>query len=272
MWRKQATSAASIAFFIMTLALSAPWYIRNIVFYGTLSGTVEARAGVGVRQVMHSLALVPWTTSIPYMARASLWTGNNSFTTFSRTTLNVWLGMLLVSVYLYCYNIRRYPIRAPEAAIVVMSGLYCLGLGYVTASSFFFTHGAAAGASPWYMQPLLAPVLCLAFLGLARAGVCGRIVAALTAALSVYLISATYLANLVPLYGGYHQPRSQVADLYTWYVQDTNRDTILRYLCLVGPQTLFALIGIVLVLGSALGIYLCWELFRYPPQQLKSRN
>ena len=76
------------AFAALPLAIAAPWYTRNLLLYRNLSGLLMANAGISPRQVFASLSKVDWTRTLPYMLRATLWTGNNSFTNFATVTLN----------------------------------------------------------------------------------------------------------------------------------------------------------------------------------------
>jgi hypothetical protein len=94
----------------LVAALAGPWYLRNLLLYHNLSGLLMASAGISPRQAIASLARVDFSRAIPYMLRATLWTGNNSFTTFSAATLNALLALLAGGLLLYAIHaIRRRP-------------------------------------------------------------------------------------------------------------------------------------------------------------------
>ncbi|MBI3694634.1 MAG: hypothetical protein HY238_07310 [Acidobacteria bacterium] len=198
-------------FSVGLLAFAGPWYGRNLLLYGSLSARQEAVGGAGVGQVLSSLVGVNWLAAVPSLARSGLWTGNNSFTTFSQATLNLVLLLFLVAAVLYL--VRR---PWPREEWIVAAGCACYGLAfwYAIGQSFVFTGSTAAGPHAWLTQPLLAPGLCLLLCGLARSGRLGRIVTTALVALGAYMISATYVWKLVPLYGGWQgRPRWPVRDI-----------------------------------------------------------
>jgi hypothetical protein len=197
----------------LAFAISAPWYARNVVFYSNLTGTQEAYNGIGIWQVTEALANVNWPASIGYMARASLWTANNSFTSFSRTTLNAMLILIALGAILFL--VRAKPGKRGLVLLAAV-GCYCAMLVYATGAIYYRTSGASAGASPWYSIPLLAPVYAIVFSGFCRAGPGSRWLAALFVAVSGYVLMATYTVKLLPLYSGYTGP-GRIADLWRWY-------------------------------------------------------
>ena len=111
-----------------------------------------------------------------------------------------------------------------------------------------YTHGAANGPSPWYAQAILAPLLGLALLGAARWPRLGRFVAALLVLEFGYVLTATYVVKLIPLYGGYDGRTSLVgvAALYSRRlgVLATNLDTV----ALAPAAAIFALAGVAMLL------------------------
>jgi hypothetical protein len=205
-WRRAALTLVGII-------VAAPWYVRNILLYSNLTGTQEAYNGIGIAQVMHALVAINWTATAGYMARASLWTGNNSFTSFSTTTLNAMLILIATGGVLCIMRRDRGPrFRVLFAAI----GLYCAMLLYATGAIYARTNGESAGASPWYSIPLLAPVYAAVFMGFARAGRAARWLTSAFVALSAYVLVATYWVKLLPVYSGYDGP-GRIAALRRWY-------------------------------------------------------
>jgi hypothetical protein len=197
---------------IVVLTAAGPWYARNILRYGTLTGMQESRAGIGLIEVVRTAPTLNWSRIIWKSIQASLWTGNNSFMTFSGTTLAVIAAFCVTSLLLWAISSHT---RAEWVTI-----LYCLffvaALGYSTVVSFIYTHGIPMGPSPWYSQVLLAPMLGLAFLGCARSQRLGKLAATALVALFGYLLIATYVAKLIPLYGGFNG-RTSLAGLIGLY-------------------------------------------------------
>ena len=118
--------------------------------------------------------------------------------------------MLAVAGILYALRFRR-----TTAEIVTLAGiaLGCIGLALVTLIFFAATKGAITAAMPWYMQILLAPVVLLCFLGLARWNRWGRWIAMATVLVWSYLAAASWVAKLVPLYGGFTDPHAKPRQL-----------------------------------------------------------
>ena len=194
--------------------LAAPWFIRNMILYQNVAGTLEQTKGLGLHGFLDAVLAVPWRDSIVYMAHTSLWTGNNSFTTFSSMTLNVVLALLAAGI------ICNFIYGKPSAAEWIVAGgivMFSIGLAFSTVAFFVSSKSGVFAAFPWYMQTLLAPVLLMAFLGLSRAGVVGRVLLPLMVIAWAYLMAATYLVKLGPTYGGYPPTRTRLGALWTWY-------------------------------------------------------
>jgi len=215
--------------------LAGPWYLRNLLLYHNLTGTVDTTSGIGPAEVARAAVSIPWLTSVSAMAHTALWTGNNSFTTFSVSTLNIILALLAIAGTLYAIRFRR-----TTAELVTLAGiaLGCAGLALVTVFFFHATKGAIIAAMPWYMQILLAPVVLLCFLGLARWNRWGRWIAIATVLPWAYVAAASWVAKLVPLYGGFTDSHARPRQLLAWYIHDAGaRDSILSNLC-PGPLAL----------------------------------
>jgi hypothetical protein len=204
----------TIYFMAALLAAAGPWYIRNLALYRNLSATVESTSGLGPRRMLDAALALPWRESIAYMAHSSLWTGNNSFTTFSSATLNLMLLSIAAGALLYVVHAK---FAAPEMILLTAILVFIAELAAISVAFFASSNGRATAAVPWYMQVLLAPVLLVVFLGVYRAGRWGRALLPLTAALWGYVLAATYVAKLVPLYGGFTQPKASIPALWNWY-------------------------------------------------------
>jgi 4-amino-4-deoxy-L-arabinose transferase-like glycosyltransferase len=254
LWRRRARLVAATAFTASVALLAGPWYVRNLVLYRSFGGTLRQDAGLGPKQLLEAMFSFPWPKSILSMAHSSLWTGNNSFTAFSSTTLNLVLLLLALGLGLYIF---RRPRQAPERIVIAAVVLFCLGLAYVSVAFFAGTRGAVFAAMPWYMQVLLAPMLLLAFLGMSRARRWGGTVARLTVLLWGYVLATTYVAKLIPMYGGFSGSRAHLPDLWAWYLNDgARRDAIFGTLCLVSPSVLWGVVCAVILLDAVLCVRL----------------
>jgi hypothetical protein len=157
--------------------------------------------------------------------------------------------LISAGAFLWLWRVRR-DLQSAEAILAGGILIFCLALVYMTAVGFVFSHGAEAGAKPWYPQVLLAPVLCLVFLGCAEAGRFGRAIAACIVSVWTYLILATYYAKLLPLYAGFTDGRTTLRGLVHWYTAHvTQISANLRTTALLAPEWIYALLGLVSVLA-----------------------
>jgi hypothetical protein len=247
------------AFAAIPLALAGPWYARNLVLYHNLSGLLMSNAGISPSQVVTSLSKIDWARTLPYMLRATLWTGNNSFTNFGTATLNLLLVLLAAGLLLYAR--RPKPVEWAVLAAVATLGAAIL---YVAGNDVIFQHGTSAGPAPWYSEPLLTPVLALSLLGMSRSPRIGRPLAIATCLISMYVCIATYIAKLIPLYGGYPEGRSTLSGLLHWYAtRGAELTSMLSTISLAPP----ALIYLETAAVTGLAITLAARLTRalYPP-------
>ena len=75
-------------FVAIPAALAEPWYVRNLLLYRNLSGLPMSYGRISPREVLAALIHVDWSRTLLYMLRATMWTGNNSFTSFDTAALN----------------------------------------------------------------------------------------------------------------------------------------------------------------------------------------
>jgi hypothetical protein len=238
--------------------LAGPWYARNLVLYGVLTGTQESRAGVDPAAVLRVAPTVNWLAVTWSSVRASLWTGNNSFLTFSAKTLNLITATSLVALLLWVASRHA----TAEWITLLYCALFVLALGYSATASRIYTQGAANGPSPWYAQVLLAPLLGLALLGAGRWPRLGRFVAAFLVLEFGYVLAATYAVKLIPLYGGY-DGRTSLVGVATLYSRRlgmlaTNLDTV----ALAPAAAIFALAGVAVLLAITHQVVLIQSLAR----------
>jgi hypothetical protein len=242
---------------VILCGLAGPWYARNFVRYGVLTGTQESRAGVDLPAVLRVAPTLDWRAVIWSSVRTSLWSGNNTFLTFSANTLNLMIGTNLVAILLWVAS------RHASAEWITFSYcvLFVLALGYAAIVSHIYTHGAANGPSPWYAQVLMAPVLGLALLGASRWPRLGRVVTALLVLVFGYVLAATYAVKLIPLYGGY-EGRTSLAGVTMLYghrlkMLAINLDTV----TLAPVAVIFALASVAILLVVAQQVLLILDTF-----------
>lgn len=241
-WRRR-WSDLSVASAIVCV-LAGPWYVRNVVRYGVLTGTQESRAGIDLPMVVHSFQTLDWSAVVLSSVRSSIWTGNNSFLTFSATTLNVMSATGLLALLLWAVGSHS----RSEWITFLFCVLFLLALSYAAVVSHIYTHGTATGPSPWYAQAMSAPIAGLAFLGASRSKWIGTIVAAALMSLSGYVIAVTYVLKLIPLYGGYEGRVSLTGVLFS----DRSLTRIaanLDRIVLAPPILVYALTGLVVMLA-----------------------
>jgi hypothetical protein len=195
------------------LALAGPWYARNMVRYSAFTGTQEARSGISLHQVVCDFPTLHWPTVLWSSIHSSIWTGNNTFSTFSVGTIDLLILIALSGLLLWMASRHT----RTELVPIVYCASFILALAYATTVSHIFTHGLANQPSPWYTQVLAVPLLGLIFSGTSRWPRVGRwLISALTV-LFGYIIATTYVVKLLPLYSGYegHSVLDGLVPLYT---------------------------------------------------------
>lgn len=264
-WREPRAGLQSALAFLLIPAIAGPWYVRNLVRYGNVSGMVEPFGSVSPRVVLPEALHVPWLRTIAYMARGSLWTGNNTFSTFSRATLDVMLLLVCAGLLALVFTARA---KNREVGVgVLLGGILCCiaALAYVTLEQHLFLQ--AAGGGVWYTQPLLVPVMCLVLAGLGRIGAGGRWLRAAMLITWTYVMCATWWAKLIPLYGGYAGDRATAARLLTWYRDSAFAGrSALSHVALLPAGAIYALAAAV-TLGAAA---LCGLLLRPARRDVQS--
>jgi len=216
LWRKRTAIKVLLAGAIPALVLAAPWYTRNLILYGNISGTYEEFDGIGIRQALAATPRMNWPATAAFLARGSLWTGNNSFTDFSKTTMNIVLVLLLLALSAWVFH--RRAIKTPERVTCAAIVLFSIAVAYASCASFADRKGDVAGASPWYTQVLLVPAIALAFLGLSRWRMFGSVLAACTVAIWTWILVATWTIKLFPMYSGGGDAPMHIRDVREWYL------------------------------------------------------
>jgi hypothetical protein len=242
LWRRRMDARTALLAGCIVVLGGAPWYARNIVLYGSLSGTQESIAGVGLERATHGFAHINWISSTIDLFRWSLWTGNWSFVSFSRVTLNI--EMILLGAAFVLLFARSRQMSAGEWWALGACFVFFLGLVYQTSITWVATHGEARNAEPWYTQCILPCLWAIAFLSLQRSPPPGRILAMATTAVAAWIAAATYLFKLIPVYGGF-TGRATVPAIVAWW-RHLPTETLAQ--TIPGPLALtFASLGIFLL-------------------------
>ncbi len=195
------------------VALTGFWYSRNLGLYKNITGRIEESSGVNTGSVLHSLSSIPWSKSIPFMARGAFWMGNGSFTDFSVRTIDAMLILVGLGLLLSLWARRE----RSHAILWTPLLFFCVAMIYVAGSSYTYTKGGATVASPWYLEAVMPSLLCLALLSAQAKATIGKWVAAAMAILWGYVMATTYIAKLFPMYGGFAEGRSTLRAIVHWY-------------------------------------------------------
>jgi hypothetical protein len=235
-WRGRLRVKTALAGGILVLALAGPWYARNLALYKNVSGSQEEYDGIGIRQALAAAPRIDWAATAGFLARGSLWTGNNSFTSFSRTTLNAVLALLFLA--LAAWGLGRRLIQPGEQIALAAVVLFSAAVAYASCASFAHTNGDVPGASPWYTQVLLAPVIALAYLGMSRWKGFGPVLASCTVAIWTWVLIATWTVKLFPLYSGGGAVPMRIHDVWNWYAHGAAAHMHDLSLLALGPASL----------------------------------
>ncbi len=208
-WR---TATGAIAIVLISLS----WYVRNLILYGSLSGTQEAVAGIGLKRALPAFFQIDWFYAAMSLPKWALWTGNWSFLSFSKITLDVELVLLAGALILFLTAFRR--ISSPEWWVIFGCGMFVLGFIYQICVTWVHTSGKQY-AEPWYEQCIVPCVWAIAFLGLQRSPRAGRFAAIMILFTTGWIAMATYVAKLFPFYGGY-RGRATLPAIFHWWTSD----------------------------------------------------
>jgi hypothetical protein len=261
---RRRNSELATVFMTIVLVVAGPWYVRNLLLYGSLSAIQPAAGGgLGSAEVARAVPSLPWGQSLLPLMRGSLWTGNNSFTSFSRATLDVMLMLILAGAFWWLWSARKSASRTTEALLAAGCLSFLAAVLYNCVVYFAHTGGTQVTATPWYTQAVAAPLTCLVCLGFSRSGRVGRWAGVVLASISAYIIAATYLVKLIPMYAGCASGRMHLPDLYNCYVRDTGaRQQLLAQTALGSPVLIAALASTVVATAAALLMFLCKSMLR----------
>jgi hypothetical protein len=208
--------ARAAAAFLAPVLCAVPWYVRNVMVFGSLTGWHPALTSGAAKGALAVLLEIPWLAYLPRFGRSALWNGNNHYIAFSRTTIDVFLLLLMAAAALTARELWRASDRRNPMVAAAASGLYAAALVY-SIGELFIVHHTDYAIAPWYCPPLftvLAPLLCW---GLSRSGRLGRWLAAALIAVATYIFAATWLLKLIPLYAGFPSSSAKPGPLAAWY-------------------------------------------------------
>ena len=126
--------------------------------------------------------------------------------------------LVLLFLALAAWGLGRRVIQPAEQIAFAAIVLFSVAVGYASCASFAHTNGDVAGASPWYTQVLLAPVIALAYLGMSRWKRFGPVLAGCTVAIWTWVLIATWTVKLFPVYSGGGAAPMRMHDVWNWYV------------------------------------------------------
>lgn len=246
---------------LILVIVAGPWYYRNLVRYHAITGMQELREGVNPAAALGEIQMDKIAPALDSDFRQALWTGNNTFRSFSVATLRALVVVWLVGLVLWV----PYKHNLTEWIIIGYVCLYCAALAYDSAINSVVSHSNSP--SPWYTQVLLVPMLALALLGASRKPRIGRGVAALLALLFGYVIVATYWAKLIPLYSGVAD-RLPLMALLNKYKYLPAMLTSLGEVSLGAPRVIFVGACLVTCLSAAQAAMIARSLLKSPGRRI----
>jgi hypothetical protein len=201
------------------LALTAgPWYLRNLLLYDSLTGLQTSIRSIPNSAVIKTFWSVSWPSALRGMLHAALWNANNSFTTFSRTTLDLMLILLGAGAALWLRLLCKKQGQPADWLIAGGTAVFSATLIYAMVLAGTMVGGVYPNATAWYSAGLLPGMFLVAIKGLSDAGRTGRWLAKAVLATSVYVLALTYFFKLIPLYAGLER-RADFRMLYAIYWQ-----------------------------------------------------
>ncbi len=255
LWRTRKLTARSALLASLPMAVAAPWYVRNVVLYHDLTGMMHSAGGIPFRELFRTTFQIPWPRILANSASTGLWTGNNSDTAFSAKTIHFMVLLLLASGVMYLVAALKNSWPERERLLMALLATFAAGLLYSVVLMYWSAKGAQISIPPWYTQLLLAPGMCLVMLGLSRGGRTGKIVHAMMLCCWSYVISATYVAKLIPLYAGYPGERARLLELVRWYAHSSDRiSRTLGDTALLPPSLIWLLTGMVIAIALSMAV------------------
>jgi hypothetical protein len=239
--RKTLRPTAVLLTAAMPFVIAGPWYLRNLILYGSVQGTNESASGIGMARTLEAFPQINWLTSIVRLARGGLWTGNWSFIVFPRWPLNP--ELVLAGAALVVLIAGRRKLASSERWVLGTCAMFLLAMAYQQASVWAFTGGAIAGAEPWYLECIMPGIVSLVALGLQNGAWAGRLLAGLLALVSGGISAASYVGILFPWYGGFRGHGS--LEVLRWW-RSADSASVLSTVTIVPAACLFVLLTLFL--------------------------
>lgn len=252
-WRKRSVQTKEFLIaLLLPVLLAGPWYARNEVLYGTLSGTQESASGITFLQALTAVPHINWFRSALSFFRNSLWIGNWSFTAYSRGTLAIEEILIVGGLLAYLFSPRRASARGRRSAEGwAWAAMVCFvaALFYQTCVTWVHTNGVAASPEPWYWQGVVLFLWGLIFRGLSQRtnggeslsarDWFGRIWALLMCLTTAWIAASTFAVKLLPGYGG-GVTRGTLPAVLNWWAAHPADD--LRTITIASPAIVFGLL------------------------------
>lgn len=254
-YQRRASYRAAGLCWTVILAVAGPWYLRNLLTYHNVSGMQETMKGVSLAAIAGETVKVEWLPTVLSFVRATMWTGNNSFSSFSQITLSLLLtGYAAGIARLICRFLKRER-HAEDGLMMFFCIGYAAALAYSAVVTALYTDGRSAVPSPWYALPAVPVVLCLIFNG-ARYRVWRGCMAAWMTAISSYILCATYWAKLIPFYSGYTGERMTIPGMIRHYADPAKTAAALAGTSLQLPSLIMPLAFAETILSVVLAVVL----------------
>jgi hypothetical protein len=247
-----------LTFFVVLFTLAGPWYARNVLMYHNLSGMQETMGGVQLSALVASGTHLPWIRAGWGLLLGSLWTGNNSFRAFSRSTLVMLLLPFCIAAISWVYRCLSRSLATSEVLLMGGSLTYGMALAYSAAVTYWSSGGKGFSPEPWYAEAV-APILVTVLVGELTRYRFYWVIVAWIAFLSAYILGATYWVKLIPLYSGFPDGRSTLGRLASWYGNSGLFANRLSETALKGPALILLLAAAVPPLAFALALFLGWR-------------
>ena len=257
-WSRRSRLISSAWLLAPVVALAAPWYARNLILYNNLTGMVEATGGLGLPDYWTAATTMPWMNTMTSMAHGSLWTGNNSFTSFSAATLNVILVLLFIGAGRFISTVHRN--RTAAWIVILAIVFYAAGLAFTAVAFYASSKGGLIAPMPWYAQVLLIPIALISIAGMLEIrSPWGWLCASALTMVWNYVMAATFFLKLIPLYGGWGPGRTRITALANWYASSgALRDSFLKTSSPASPLVIWILV----IAASGSGLLLTIALVR----------
>ncbi|MBI1899236.1 MAG: glycosyltransferase family 39 protein [Acidobacteria bacterium] len=256
--QRRVSLRALLTFCVVLLALAGPWYTRNVLLYHNVTGMQETMGGAPLFALTVSGVQLPWIRSGRELLLGALWTGNNSLSTFSYSTLMLVLAGYCAAGTFCAYRISRGRLGTSERLLLCGCMTYGVALAYSAVVTFWYSDGKAISPSPWYVQPIIPVISTVLFGGLTRNRL-HRVTAIWIVMLSAYVLGATYWVKLIPLYSGFPYGKATPGRLISWYADLGLVADRLSVTAMKGPVVILALAAAVVFLASAPALRLSWR-------------